>query len=252
MVNTINATAAVSQAQTNQTPLPTEKQLGGEMFLELEAIKDTLAVFDTTLVAQEILKKNPGMSQEEAHQEAEDFTYKLASNNYFPSILSEAVNELSNTLYVFKLGLQSGQYQLGDKGTDQLVELSYAIKLVLGNFTGKFSVNNSAPMIVNIFEAANNGQMSQFLESVVYSYPGEMDSVLFVLNTITNQMKSLLGLSSSKSAPHKEIDAAAKPAPLFDAGAKGAGIDAGAKLAALIDAGPMIDAVAMSSSLIDV
>lgn len=257
MVNTINASAAVSHAQTAQAQQPTVKQLGEAMFVELEAIKATLALFDPALVAAKILKKDPGMSPEEAKQKAQDFVLGLASNNYFPSILSDEVKDLDNTLYTFKLGLQNGQYQPGKGGTDTLLALSYEVKLALDNFKGTIMESGSNKTI-NIFTAAYNGQMSQFLENVILDNPGEMDGVLFALNSITNQMKSLLGLSSSKSASHKEIDAseidaaAAKPTPLIDAGAKGSGIDAGAKLAALIDASPMIDAAAIPSSLIDV
>lgn len=245
MVNTINATAAVSHAQTAQAQQPTVKQLGEAMFVELEAIKATLALFDPAIVAAKILKKDPGMSPEEAKQKAQDFVLGLASNNYFPSILSDEVKDLDNTLYTFKLGLQNGQYQPGKGGTDVLLALSYEVKLALDNFTGSVNVNGS-PKLINIFNAAFNDQMSNFLRDIIQSNPGEIDGVLFALNSITNQMKSLLGLSSSKSASHKEIDAsdidaAAKPAPLFDAGVKGSGIDAGAKLAALIDASSLMD-----------
>jgi len=246
MVNTINATAAVSHAQTTQAQQPTVKQLGEAMFVELEAIKATLALFDPAIVAAKILKKDPGMSPEEAKQKAQDFVLGLASNNYFPSILSDEVKDLDNTLYTFQLGLQNGQYQPGKGGTDVLLALSYEVKLALDNFTDSVNVNGS-PKLINIFNAAFNNQMSNFLQDIIQSNPVEIDGVLVALNSITNQMKSLLGLSSSKSVSHKEIDAsdidaaAAKPAPLFDAGVKGSGIDAGAKLAALIDASSLID-----------
>lgn len=84
--------------------------------------------------------------------------------------------------------------------------ISYEVKLALDNFTDTVTVNGS-PHIANVFDAAYNGQMSTFLLNIIQLNSGEMDGAFLALNSITNQMKSLFGLSSSKSAPHKEIDA---------------------------------------------
>lgn len=273
MDNTINA-AAVSYQQPYTPPASNDpKVIAGEVLVELKAIENTLSKLDPQVIAAKLMKdmtevaakEGIKLSPEELKQMSDDaqkmgqkIAYDRTNGTYYPTLLANEMNTLSNTYYQdITLGSDpgSGRPQLPPgPETDALLAMAYEIHTVLGSFN--YSPNSPGANPISIIQAAGQGPdtMREFLQAVI-KQPGEVSGVLNSLNEITNQMETLLGLGGSSSHTEidaSEIDAAAKPAPLFDAGAKGTEIDAGAKLTALIDAGPMIDAAAMPSSLIDV